>query len=186
MFGSNNGASAGAPDNSNSNRPTAESVARIDANLTQVIVAPGTGADAGVQVFVNGQPIAPGSLENVGIEISAPTDAAPDGTLTAILSRYAGGSSASGGTVPTSASPSQTTTALFPGTVEIIARGRRVVVSCPVAGSFDGLFLGLGLRQDGTSTELTGVQSLRVVISPDLCDAKIVWVEDGRDESLLG
>ena len=37
----------------------------------------------------------PGSLESVGIDIIAPTDSEPNGTLTAILSRYAGGNTGS-------------------------------------------------------------------------------------------
>jgi hypothetical protein len=93
--------------------------------------------------------------------------------LTGILSRYEG------------PERSQRSTPLFPGTIELIARGRRIVVTCREPGSFDGVWLGLGLREDGTSTELTGVRSLTIVVSPNLLDAKLVWAEDGIEEDLL-
>jgi hypothetical protein len=158
------------------NRPSAIGVARIDTNLTHVLLSPDT--VEGLAVFFNSRPIPTGSLESVGIEIVAPTDANPQGALTAILSRYAGETGSTG-------NRPQTSQPLFPGTVEIVARGRRIVVSCREAGSFDGLWLGLGLREDGTSTELTGVRSLRIVVTPTIVDARLVWDEDGSEEDLL-
>ena len=79
----------------------------------------------------------------------------------------------------------QAATSLFPGTIELIARGRRIVVTCEQDGSFDGLWLGLGLRADGTSSELTGVQSLRLAAAPGLVDAKLIWSDTSATEDLL-
>ena len=169
MFGSKNGAAAGG-----SGRPAAAEVARIEGNLTHVLYH-GSGADA-LQVFVNGQPVPTGEIESLSIEIAIPDEGNSAGVVHAILSRYQAGADGQ---------RQERGTALFPGTVEIIARGRRIVVTCQEPGSFEGLWLGLGLRADGTSSELTGVQSLRVVAAPGLLDGKLVWSEDGTTEDLL-
>lgn len=181
MFGSStNGAGPGG--GNAAHRPAAAEVARIAGNLTHILVGDESAAD-GVSIFQNGSLVPAGSVESLSLEIIAPTDASPDGTLTAILSRY--------GTLPESPqqqSRPQQAVSLFPGTVELIARGRRVTLTCQQASSFDGLWLGLGLRADGTSAELTGVQSLRIVVSPAdrLLDARLVWADSGIEESLLG
>jgi len=169
MFGSNNGAPAPA-----SNRPLASEVARLESNFTQVIVS--GQSSVGLAVFLNGQPIPTGDVESLTIEIIAPDANNRSGSVAAVLSRYTTGPS--GGR-------DQRPATLFPGTVEVIARGRRLVVTCLEDGSFDGLWLGLGLRADGTSSELTGVQSLRLAVTPNLIDAKLTWSEDGTTEDLL-
>jgi len=174
MFGLDNHTVAAGQNGSN--RPSAAAVASIDTNLTHVLLS--LDSIDGVQVFFNSQPVPTGSLESVGIDIVAPTDSDRTGNLTGILSRYAGQNAAG-------ATGAQTATSLFPGTVEIVARGRRIVVSCREAGSFDGLWLGLGLREDGTSTELTGVRSLSIVVTPSLLSAKLVWDDDGAEEDLF-
>jgi hypothetical protein len=179
MFGSTNGAT---PGRGAANRPTAVSVARIDGHLTHVLVGD-EGEPDGISVFVDARAVPIGEVESLSVDIVAPTDREPSGTLTAILSRYSGG-----GTAEAGAPRPQSTVALFPGTVEIIAHGRRITVTCQTPGSFDGLWLGLGLRSDGTSTELTGVQSLNVLVSPEsrLVDAKLTWSDTGATEDLLG
>lgn len=168
MFGSSNGAAAP------SNRPLASDVARIEGTLTQIIVSGGASID--IAVFVNGEPYPAGDIESITVEIVAPSQTNPQGAVTAVLSRYQTG--------PTGGRETRTV-ALFPGTVELIARGRRLVVTCAQPGSFDGLWLGLGLRADGTSAELSGVESLRLAVAPGLLDARLVWSEDGTTEDLL-
>ncbi len=169
MFGSANSTSPPA-----ANRPAAADVARIETNLTQIIVS--SPSSDGLAVFVNGQPVPPGDVESLTVEIIAPDASGQNGAVTAVLSRYQSG--------PTGAR-TQRASSLFPGTVEIIARGRRLVITGMADGSFDGLWLGLGLRSDGTSSELTGVGSLRLAVTPGLLDAKLVWSEDGVTEDLL-
>src|SRR6185437_1456477 len=44
-------------------------------------------------------------------------------------------------------------TELFPSTLEIIALGRRIAITCMNADSLDGLWINLGLRPDGSSKE---------------------------------
>ena len=157
-----------------SNRPPASEVARVEGALTHIIVS-STSSD-GLNVFVNGQPITTGEVESVTLEIIAPDANNQNGSVTAVLSRYVTGSDGVRGEKPTS---------LFPGTVEVMARGRRLTVTCLKEGSFDGLWLGLGLRADGTSSELSGVRSLRLAVAPRLLDAKLVWSDDGTTEDLL-
>jgi hypothetical protein len=169
MFGNTNGAAAPAP-----NRPAASDVARLEGTLTQVIVS-GPASD-GLHVFQNGAALATGEVESLSIEILAPDAGGNNGSVSAVLSRYqalpAGGRE-------------QRASSLFPGTVEVIARGRRLVVTCLEDGSFEGLWLGLGLRADGTSSELSGVGALRLAVAPGLVDAKLTRSEDGTTEDLL-
>lgn len=157
-----------------SNRPAAAQVALLDTHLTHVLISGDSIAD--LHVFVDGAPILTGSIESLSLDIVAPSDELPDGRLTAILSRYE--------TAP-DGSRRQSGLPLFPGTVEIVGKGKRISVSCPEAGSFEGLWLGLGLRPDGTADEATGVQSLRILLAPGVAaDARLGW-SDGSEESLF-
>ncbi len=170
MFGSSNGGTPAAP----SNLPAASEVARLQSRLTQIIVSGSSSAD--LFVFLNGQPVPTGEVESLSVEIIAPDASGLNGSVTAVLSRYVTGAKGT---------RDQHGTSLFPGTVELIARGRRIVVTCEQDGSFDGLWLGLGLRSDGTSSELTGVQSLRLAAAPGLVDAKLIWSDTNAAEDLL-
>jgi len=154
--------------------PAAAEVARLGSSLTQIIVSGPSSAD--LFVFLNGQPIPTGEVESLSVEIIAPDQNGQNGTVAAVLSRYKTG---------LTGSRDQAATSLFPGTIELIARGRRIVVTCEQDGSFDGLWLGLGLRSDGTSSELTGVQSLRLAAAPGLVDAKLIWSDTSATEDLL-
>lgn len=166
------------PPQGNNNRPQTGTVAQIVGNLTQVIV---TSEDLdGLHVFYNGQPVLTGQLENIGIEIIAPDDSG-NGMLTGVLTRYEGG--AEGARTTRSFS-------LFPGSVDVIAKGKRITIVCPNEGSFDGLALRFGTADENgvinnTGLEAQGVQSLRIVITPGLVDAKLVWAEDQREDSIL-
>lgn len=155
-------------------RPPASDVARIEGSLTHVIVS--SPSSDGLHVFLNGQPIPTGEVESLTLEIIAPGTNGQNGSVSAVLSRYQTGPDGTRG---------QKAFSLFPGTVEVTARGRRIVLTCVQENSFDGLWLGLGLRSDGTSSELSGVSSLRLAVAPGLLDAKLVWSEDGTTEDLL-
>ena len=170
MFGNNSNGTPAA-----SNLPAAAEVARIGSRLTQIIVSGPSSAD--LFVFLNGQPVPTGDVESLSVEIIAPDASGQNGSVTAILSRYQSG--------PMGGARQTQGVSLFPGTVEMIARSRRIVVTCEQDGSFDGLWLGLGLRADGTASELTGVQSLRLTAAPGLVDAKLIWSDTGAAEDLL-
>lgn len=169
MFGQN-GSAATPP-----SRPAVKDVARVTGTLTHVLIE-STDAD-GLHVFVNAVPVLTGSIESVSVSVVAPVSENDSGTLTAILSRYATGADGT---------RTQTATALFPGTLEIVTPERRLTLTCQEAGSFAGLWLGIGLAADGTATELTGVQSLHVVITPGILDAQLTWSEDGTTERIFG
>lgn len=121
-------------------------------------------------MFHNGTGVS--RLESLSVEIVAPDDE-QEGTLAATLVCY----SETGG--------APVGTPLFPGTVELIAAGKRISVSCDDPASFEGLFLRFGTGEDGIGTEASGVGKFRLVITPDLHDARLTWVEDGREDVLL-
>lgn len=73
---------------------------------------------------------------------------------------------------------------LFPCTIEFLAAGRRICISCPNPDSLDGLWITLGLRPDGTGTEVTGAKALRVVLTDTFLDARLTWM-DGKEEDLF-
>jgi hypothetical protein len=161
------------PPPGNSGRPQAADVARLSNSITHVFVN-GKGADS-LNVFHNGQPLLTGTLESISVEIVAPEENA-NGTLTGILSYREGGVEGSAGNKAVS---------LFPGTLELIADGTRLSITCAEEGSFDGLFLRFGTENDGIGMEANGVKSLRLLITPDLRDGRLVWIEDGREDILL-
>jgi hypothetical protein len=161
-----------------SGRPQAGDVAKIAGNLTHVIIT--DESLTGLNVFYNGQPVLTGSLENIGLEIVAPSDT-DSGTITGVLTRYE--TSMDGTRMTKSAS-------LFPGTIEIVAKGKRISITCAEEGSFNGLGLNFGTSDtdgypNGVGLPANGVQSLRVVITPGLVDAKLKWSEDGREDTIL-
>ena len=148
-----------------SNRPAAADVAGLDTNLTWVIYE-SESAD-GLSVFFNGQTVMTGSIESLSVDIDT-----EKGTIAAVLSRK-------------DATGKQSPTSLFPGTVEILAKGKRLSLSALEAGNFDGLYFGIGLREDGTSDQVTGVKSLRVVLAPGLASAKLVWNDDSKEDAIF-
>lgn len=144
-----------------STRPAAAQVASLDTNLTWIAYESDS-AD-GLHVLHNGQSILTGSIESISVDIDS-----EKGTVTAILVRKEGSN-----------------IALFPGSVEILAKGKRISLSAVSAGSLDGLYFGLGLREDGTSDEVRGVKSLRIVLTPGLASATLTWVEESADEVIF-
>jgi hypothetical protein len=144
-----------------SNRPTAAQVAGLDTNLTWIAYESDS-AD-GLQVLHNGKAILTGSIESISVDIDS-----EKGSITAILVRKEGGS-----------------ISLFPGSIEIVAKEKRISLSALETNNFDGLYFGLGVREDGTSDQVQGVKSLRIVLTPGLASAKLVWSEDGTDEAIF-
>lgn len=124
-------------------------------------------------VFLNEKPVSQEDLAGFSLVIDASSPTNP--MVRATLSRYV--------TVITGERQLQRQE-LFPCTVELIAAGRRVVVTCSRVDSLDGLWVWLGLRSDGSSNELSGLQSINILLEGTLLGAEIVWV-DGVHESLL-
>ena len=152
-------------------RPYTDSIAQIEGSLTHVFLS--TRENGGVRVFSNGEAVQADLFESLSVEIVAPYDS-QDGILAATLSRY----SAPGGGSPQGSS-------IFPGTVEVIGGGKRISITCTDLNSFDGLFLRFGLGEDGAGSDALGVAKFRLVVTPDLQDALLTWVEDGREDVIL-
>ena len=75
-------------------------------------------------------------------------------------------------------------TELFPGTLEIVALGRRLSVTCTRLNSLEGLWISLGLLPDGTGRDITGAKSLNVLMEGGLLSARLGWM-DGAEEDIF-
>lgn len=156
-------------------RKAAADVARIQGGgLVQVIVT--SLVPMNYYLFLNDQPVSQMDIESLNISIETP-EATGTGTpiVRATLTRYV--KTVTGERVQQSAE-------LFPCTLEIVALGRRLSLTCTEDDSLEGLWIDLGLNPNGTGNELTGVRSLRFLVSEDFLDAKLTW-EDGETEDLL-
>ena len=147
-------------------------VAQIEGGgLVQVIV---TGlSPLTFYLFLNDQMVPQIDIESLNIVIEAPRDEDPtSGMIRATLSRYV---------QDVTSNKSQQRTELFPCTLELIAQNRRLCVICPNPNSFEGLYLTVGLKPNGTDSELKGVHSLNVLLTDGILDAKITWNEGDTD-----
>jgi hypothetical protein len=155
--------------------PAASEVAKIlGGGLAQMIV---TRTDPlTFSLFLNDRGVPQLDVESLLVELAIPLgNGADGGKARATLSQY----------VKTVAGErSLQATELFPCTFELIALGRRIVVTCQQVDSLDGAWIGLGLKPDGTAAEVTGVQALRILVTEGILDAKLTWV-DGVTEDLL-
>lgn len=170
MFGkpAENGAASSVPA-----RPLASDVAKIQGKgLVQLIVT--DLRPMNFYLFVNDKIIQSMDVESFGVDIQAPVDGG-NPVVRASLSRYS---------TDINGSRVMQHTEIFPATVEIVALGRRIAISCPVSDSLDGLYISLGLKEDGTDNEVTGLQAIRVLLTDSILDAKLTW-NDGESENLL-
>lgn len=178
MFGTNH--TTVAP--SGGGRPQAGDVAKIEGGLTHVFLLNEAGADS-LYAYHNGRMLSAGQIDSLSVVIEVPAEGS-QGTLTAVLTYFETG--ADGARANKSAS-------LFPGTVEVIGKGKKLTVICAEEGSFDSLALRIGtapiLDEQGvltTGLPVFGVQSLRVTVAPGLADGRLVWSEDGREDVIFG
>jgi hypothetical protein len=161
-------------------RTAADSARILGGGLVQAILTPPPAQSpdqSGVAyVFLNDRLVPPEDVESLVVNIEVANDqsgGAP--TLNAMLSRYVR---------TVTGERDLQTTELFPCTLVITARGRRIVITCPNAETLDGTWIELGLRPDGSAMELNGLQALRIVLSSELLDARITWT-DGTTETLI-
>lgn len=154
-------------------RPAANDVARIGGGgLVQIVV---TDLDpVTFYLFLNGQLVPQSDIESVAVIIDCGSEQeAP--TVRATLTRYVTTVTGSRGQAPQE---------LFPCVLEVVAAERRLSITCAEAGSLDGLWISVGMRPDGSGVELTGLQSLRFVLTEGLLDARLTWT-DGVSETLF-
>ncbi len=155
-------------------RPQSSEVAKIQGGgLVQVIIpeiAPLT-----YYLFLNERYVPQTEIESLSVSVEAP---GPDVTSTivrATLEQYVH---------TVSGEISRQRTELFPCTIEIIAVGRRIAVTCATPNSLDGVWINLGLRADGTSADVNGLRALEVLITEGIVDARLTW-NDGATESIF-
>jgi hypothetical protein len=155
-------------------RKAAADVARIEGGgLVQVIVTqlhPLT-----FSLFLNDTEVPQIDVDSLSISIEVPVDGVSTPTVRATLYRYV--KTVTGEKV-------QQHTELFPCTIEVVALGRRLAITCMNPNATEGLWVSLGLRTDGSGSDLNGLQSVRFLLSQEMLDAKLTW-EDGDSEDLL-
>ncbi len=157
-------------------RPPASDAARIQGGgLAQVIV---TGLEPiDFHLYLNDRLVPAEDVESLSVAIESPDEnGIGEEMVRATLARYV---------TNVEGKRTQEYTELFPCTLYLVANDRRVAVTCQNAGSLNGLWISLGLKSDGTSSEVSGAKSLRIVVSQDVVDARLTWL-DGTSEDLLG
>jgi hypothetical protein len=156
-------------------RPAASDQARIQGGgLVQVIVT--NLAPLTFSLFLNDRSVPQLDIESLSVFIEAPEADSLDTTIVrATLSRYV-----------TNVTGEKTLqrNELFPCTLEIVALGRRLSITCTNPDSTDGLWIDLGLKPDGTSNEVSDARTLRFLLQEGLLDAKLTW-RNGDEEDLL-
>ncbi len=155
-------------------RSPASEVARITGGgLVQVVVMaldPLT-----FQLFLNDQPVVQEDVESLLVHIEAPGADGEGGIARATL----------GLRVPTvTGQKSLQQRELFPCTFTLLAVERRISVTCMKPDTFEGLWIDLGLKPDGTSTQISGAQALKILLTDGILDARLTWT-DGQTEQLL-
>jgi hypothetical protein len=155
-------------------RPAAADQAKIQGGgLVQVIVT--DIRPIGFSLFLNQNAVSEMDVDSISIDVVAPEDTASGVTVRATLSEYV--TNVAGERVLQHRE-------LFPCTIEVIALDRRLAVTCTKHDSLEGLWVSVGLRANGESSDLTGLREFRFLLSHDMLDAKVTWV-DGQSEDLL-
>jgi hypothetical protein len=155
-------------------RPRATDVAKIQGGgLVQLIVTNQSPLE--FFLFLNDRYVPQSDVDSLSLSIEAPNPQTPNGGVYASANIFV---NAVGG------GRSKQVVPLFPSTVEIVGAGRRLSITARNADSLENLWIDLGLKPDGTGSEITGVQSLRVLIGEGFMDAKLTW-EDGETEDLF-
>jgi hypothetical protein len=155
-------------------RASAADVARIQGGgLVQVIVT--NTNPLTFHTFLNDRYLSQNEIESIVVTIEAPGAGPSAPQVHAGLARYERTAGGGRHTVQQE---------LFPCCFELVARGRRLLIICTQAGMFDGLWIELGMRPDGTSSQISGAMALRVVIGDGLFDGRITW-SDGTTDNLF-
>jgi len=162
-------------EDSQPNRPAASDVARIQGGgLAQVIVT--SVRPITYYLFLNDKEVPQADVESLFVSVEVPEDGNADrATVNATLSYKAS-------TVTGEKALQQRE--LFPCTLEIVGLGRRICIVCPEDDSLEGLWITLGMKPDGSSSDVQGAQALQILLNNSILDAKLTW-NDGESEELL-
>lgn len=155
-------------------RPAASDLAKIQGGgLVQLIVTETRPVE--FSLFLNQSEINQIDVESVSIDVVAPENPVDGVVVRATLSHYV---------TNITGQRALENRELFPCTIEVIALDRRLAVTCTRHDSTEGLWVSVGLRPNGESAELTGLREFRFLLTHDLLDAQVTWV-DGTSENLL-
>jgi len=171
VFGKSNKAAPPTP--ASAAMPAASELAKIMGNgLVQLIVT--STEPIQFYLFLNNLAVEEMDVEEISINIVAADDSTDQKIVRATLSEYV--TNVAGQRVLQSRE-------LFPCTFEVIAQDRRIAISCLNLDSTQGLWINVGLKPDGDSHELQGLKEFRFLLTHELLDARITWV-DGQSESV--
>ncbi len=162
------------PQPSSPQHARAADVSRIQGGgLVQLIITNQTPLE--FYLFLNDRYIPQSDIESLSLSIEAPGERNAQGGIYASVNALV---TSVGGEKSKQVIP------LFPATVEIVGAGRRISITAMNANTLDNLWIDLGLKPDGSGSEISGVQALRVLIGEGFMDAKLTW-EDGETEDLF-
>jgi hypothetical protein len=130
-------------------------------------------------LFINGREIPQPTVDSLYVTVGLPdnpTDPPSQvATLTTLITDLAG-------------QKTKQSQSVFPGTLEVVAGGKRVTLSCPDPDDPLEMYVRLGLRPDGTNNAIeSGLHSIQVFLNPGLgmMQFNLKW-SDGLEETLIG
>jgi hypothetical protein len=146
-------------------RRKAADVARIQGGgLVQVIIT--SIQPLTFYLFLNDKAISQMDVESLTLSIDAPGADNPLGGIYSTLAYLA----------PTvTGEKTMQRISLFPSTIEIVGAGRRISVTAKHAESIEEMWVDLGLTPEGNGNTVSGLRSLRVLITEGIVDAKLTW-----------
>ena len=126
-------------------------------------------------LFLNEKAVPALEVESISVDIVVGDDTYTAPTVRATLSRYVKN---------VTGEVSQQRTELFPCTLEVIAVGRRIAITCMRPDSTDNLWVNIGLKPDGDSHEMSRLKEFRFLLTQEMLDARVTYM-DGSSENLL-
>ncbi len=173
MFGKSNGSGNKTPPITPHRSNTADLAKIQGGGLVQLIVSDTYPIE--FALFLNHKRMTDIDVDSVSIDIVAPVDVSDSVIVRATLGEYV--TNVTGERVLQNRD-------LFPCTIEVVALDRRLCVTCTRNDSTEGLWVNVGLRPDGVSAELSGLREFRFLLTHELLDARVTWI-DGESENLL-
>jgi hypothetical protein len=162
------------PSDTPTSRPAVAQVAQIQAHLTQIIAE--EASITGIHLFIDGKSYDPTTIESLSVDIVAPSETDPVGRMVGQLSVYE---------TDANGQKRQKGISLFPGVVDFLVQGRRLLVVCQEANAFDGLGVGVSLYPDAGFAPINGVASLSVTLIGGQFSSNLTWAEDGKSEEIF-
>lgn len=126
-------------------------------------------------LFLNGAEVLQEEVESLAVHIEVPSDDAGEPIVYATLTRMV--QTVNGG-------KNMQAQELFPCVIDMVALERRVQVIVSKAGSLDGLWVQVGMKPDGSGSELHGLQAITILLDGTILHAEVTWT-DGKTEKIL-